>query len=212
MQDTGTQGNHARAQPAATMEAIPENDGMQSLRQQLLQIKELALSTEEKAKRMHELMTRDYISHMAAFKPLSPTASTSPPQTLLEPEGSTLAPPVDPDNPYNIRPGDLEINYSPLPANPTDTHDHDGMEEEEDTLPDLGCMHYKRNVKVQCFDCRQWYACRHCHDAAHDLPFAHNLNRKKTQNMLCMLCQTPQPAGETCMKCGEYAAWYSTLR
>jgi hypothetical protein len=30
--------------------ALPENDGMQSLRQQLLQIKELALSTEEKAK------------------------------------------------------------------------------------------------------------------------------------------------------------------
>jgi len=206
VQDAGTQENHhGRRQAAAMMETIPENDGMQSLRQQLLQIKELALSTEEKAKRMHELMTRDYISHMAAFKPLSPTASTSPPQTPLEPEGNSLAPPVNPDNPYNIRPGDLEVNYSPLPAHPIDAHDG---AEEEDTLPDLGCMHYKRNVKVQCFDCRQWYACRHCHDAAHDLPFAHNLNRKKTQNMLCMLCKTPQPAGETCMKCGEYAAWY----
>lgn len=190
------------------MEAIPENDGMQSLRQQLLQIKELALSTEEKARRMHDLMTRDYQSHIATSKPPAP-ATTSPPQTPQDPEVSSLAPPVDPDNPYNIRPGDLEPNFSPLPVVRTDANgDVDGVEDEEDALPDLGCMHYKRNVKVQCFDCRQWYACRHCHDAAHDLPFVHNLNRKKTQNMLCMLCQTPQPAGETCMQCGEYASWY----
>ena len=190
------------------MEAIPENDGMQSLRQQLLKIKELALSTEEKARRMHDLMTRDYHSHIATFKPPAPTA-TSPPQTPPDSEVDSLASPVDLDNPYNLRPGDLEVNFSPLPVVRTDANgDVDGTEEDEDVLPDLGCMHYKRNVKVQCFDCRQWYACRHCHDAAHDLPFAHNLNRKKTQNMLCMLCQTPQPAGETCMNCGEYAAWY----
>ena len=99
---------------------------------------------------------------------------------------------MDPDDVPDIRPGDLEVVYSPLPPDPVDTN---GGVEEEDVLPDLGCMHYKRNVKVQCFDCRQWYSCRHCHDAAHDLPFVHNLNRKKTQNMLCMLCQTPQPAG-----------------
>jgi uncharacterized CHY-type Zn-finger protein len=203
VQSPGIQQNNVKRHSAAMEGAIPENDGMQSLRQQLLQIKELALSTEEKAKRMHELMTRDYLSHIATFKPHSPSAS--PPETPLEPERSSLAPPVDPENPYNIRPGDLELIYSPLPADPSDGH---GGVEEEDSLPDLGCMHYKRNVKVQCFDCRQWYACRHCHDAAHDLPFVHNLNRKKTQNMLCMLCQTPQPAGETCMKCGEYAAWY----
>ncbi|EME84281.1 uncharacterized protein MYCFIDRAFT_152534, partial [Pseudocercospora fijiensis CIRAD86] len=79
---------------------------------------------------------------------------------------------------------------------------------DEEHLPDLGCMHYKRNVKVQCFDCQCWFSCRHCHDQSHNLPFPHSLNRKKTQNMLCMLCQTPQPAGETCINCREYAAWY----
>jgi uncharacterized CHY-type Zn-finger protein len=190
------------------MEAIPENDGMQSLRQQLLEIKELALSTEEKARRMHEIMTREYHSHIATVKPSTPT-TTSPPRTPQDPEFNNLAPLMDPENPYNIRPGDLEVGFSPLPVVRTDANgDVDGAEEEEDDLPDLGCMHYKRNVKVQCFDCRQWYACRHCHDAAHDLPFPHNLNRKKTENMLCMLCKTPQPAGETCMQCGEYAAWY----
>lgn len=180
---------------------------MQSLRQQLLQIKELALSTEERARRMHELMTRDYLSHIATSKPRTPT--TSRPHTPSAPEENNLAPPVDNDNPYNLRPGDLEPTFSPLPVVPTDANDDVNPNvEEEDALPDLGCMHYKRNVKVQCFDCRQWYSCRHCHDAAHDLPFRHNLNRKKTQNMLCMLCQTPQPAGETCVNCGEYAAWY----
>ena len=118
------------------MEAIPENDGMQSLRQQLLQIKELALSTEEKARRMHEIMTRDYHSHIATFKPSAPTTS-SPPETPKDPEVSSLTPPVDPQNPYNIRPGDLEVGFSPLPVVRADANgDVDGAEEDEDASPD----------------------------------------------------------------------------
>ncbi|KAF2461706.1 zinc-ribbon-domain-containing protein, partial [Lineolata rhizophorae] len=68
----------------------------------------------------------------------------------------------------------------------------------------LGCKHYKRNVKVQCVDCARWYPCRHCHDAVE----AHALDRRRTRNMLCMLCRTPQPAADTCRACGEAAACY----
>lgn len=186
---------------------LPENDGMQSLRQQLLQIKELALSTEEKAKRMHELMTRDYQAHVATQAPRTPPPH-SPPQGPSQLKHSTLAPPIDPTNPYNLRPGDLEPTFNPLPhlSDHADHGEDDSVEEE--SAPALGCIHYKRNVKVQCFDCHRWFPCRHCHDSARDLPFPHALNRKKTQNMLCMLCKTPQPAAEACVNCGEYAAWY----
>lgn len=184
--------------------ALPENDGMQSLRHQLLQIRELALSTEEKAKRMHELMTRDYLKlkHVATQAATTPDAIN---QDHLQP---LRAQPIDPANPYNIQPGDLEQTFSPFP-HLSDQAEHDTDDSvEEENVPALGCPHYKRNVKVQCFDCHRWSPCRHCHDSAPDLSFPHVLNRKKTQNMLCMLCKTPQPAAETCMNCGEYAAWY----
>ena len=82
----------------------------------------------------------------------------------------------------------------------------EGME--VDYQPTLGCMHYLRNVKVQCFDCHRWFTCRHCHDQARDLPFPHSLRRKLIRNMLCMICQTPQPAAEVCCNCGEWAANY----
>ncbi|KAF7186379.1 putative RING finger protein C2F3.16 [Pseudocercospora fuligena] len=194
--------------------ALPENDGMASLRQKLQDIKLLAISTEEKAKRMHALMTHEYnVRHTQMPTPQSPAGSAASGGMDVE-GGSTpllgaAAMPIDPKNPYNLRPGDLDPVFSPLPKAPKDVDgDMDETMEDEDDLPDLGCMHYKRNVKVQCFDCQCWFPCRHCHDQSHNLPFPHSLNRKKTQNMLCMLCQTPQPAAETCMNCGEYAAWY----
>ncbi|KAF2210421.1 hypothetical protein CERZMDRAFT_15489, partial [Cercospora zeae-maydis SCOH1-5] len=116
--------------------------------------------------------------------------------------------PIDPNNPYNLRPGDLDLVYTPLPKAPRDIEGDDDEAVVDDDEPELGCMHYKRNVKVQCFDCQRWFPCRHCHDQSKDLPFPHALNRHKTQNMLCMLCQTPQPAAHECANCGNYAAWY----
>ncbi|KJX99921.1 hypothetical protein TI39_contig347g00004 [Zymoseptoria brevis] len=144
--------------------SLPENDGMNSLRQKLQEIRQLAVSTEEKAQRMHYLMMQDYISHKTSL----PTPSASPDGRLTN--GITRddmphlhAPPaIDPDNPYNLRPGDLDPVYSPLPPIRHDdvVIEDDGndssSETSSDLLPDLGCMHYKRNVKVQCFDCQQW--------------------------------------------------------
>ncbi|CAK3866112.1 RING finger [Lecanosticta acicola] len=181
--------------------ALPENDGMQLLRHQLQEIRQLAISTEEKAQRMHSLMMLDYMKHRARLEP-EPSEKRERDISM-----SPLLAPVDPENPYELRPGDLDVAVSPLPKNPRDI---EGELDEaiDDEQPELGCMHYKRNVKVQCYDCHRWFPCRHCHDQARDLPFPHSLNRKKTQNMLCMLCQTPQPAAEVCINCGEYAAWY----
>ncbi|KZF25516.1 zf-CHY-domain-containing protein, partial [Xylona heveae TC161] len=68
----------------------------------------------------------------------------------------------------------------------------------------LGCQHYKRNVKLQCADCARWYTCRFCHDERED----HALNRRKTKNMLCMVCSFPQPAGAQCQQCNTTAAYY----
>ena len=76
--------------------------------------------------------------------------------------------------------------------------------EEDSEYRSLGCEHYKRNVKIQCFDCNRWHTCRHCHDEREN----HHLNRKKTRSMLCMLCATPQPAAEFCRSCQVRTAWY----
>ncbi|KAF2166790.1 hypothetical protein M409DRAFT_66363 [Zasmidium cellare ATCC 36951] len=202
---------HERYNMANMDGSLPEDDGMRSLRQQLQEIKQLAVSTEEKAQRMHFLMTQDYLKHKSLLEPI-PHDSPQEDGGLdndgsLSPMLGAAAMPIDPKNPYNLASGDLDPVFSPLPKNPRDV-EGDLDEAMDDDIPELGCMHYKRNVKVQCFDCQRWFPCRHCHDQANDLPFQHSLNRKKTQNMLCMLCQTPQPAAEICTNCGEYAAWY----
>ena len=188
--------------------ALPERDGMDELRQKLHEIKLLAISTEEKAMKMHILMTQDFMERRGSGVSLSPSSDGDARSLSEEPAAldvGVAALPIDPSNPYNLRFGDLDPTLSPLPHNQPRDGD-EGMDEHD--TPSLGCMHYKRNVKVQCFDCHRWFNCRYCHDQSHDLPFPHQLRRKLTRNMLCMLCQTPQPAAEICISCGEYAAWY----
>ena len=201
-EDTFTEGEEQGA--AGNMDgSLPENDGMASLREKLHEIRILAVSVDEKAKRMHDLMTQQYLAHRADMQP-----SHAEDHQPADPTLSEFAPPIDPTNPYNIKPSDLEPSFSPLATRPRD-NDAENDEPMEEELPAiLGCRHYKRNVKVQCFDCHLWFPCRHCHDQSPELPFPHQLNRKKTQNMLCMICHTPQPAGEVCISCTEYAAWY----
>ena len=188
--------------------ALPANDGMYDLRQKLHEIRQLAISTEEKAKKMHLLMANDYLARRISDGSLLSSSDSDARSLTDEPAALDVglaALPIDPSNPYNLRPGDLDSTFSPIPHTI-----HHEMEDnvEEEGIAALGCMHYKRNVKLQCFDCHRWVNCRYCHDQSHDLPFPHNLRRKLTRNMLCMLCQTPQPAAETCISCGEYAAYY----
>lgn len=186
--------------------SLPEDDGMQALRRKMQEIKNLAVSTEEKAKRMHMLMTQDYILRNPGKLPPVSLAGTTVADARLPTASSSLS--GSTAQAYNVTPADLEPTYCPEPSLNGELDDLLDDEEEDASSPPLGCAHYKRNVKVQCYDCNLWFTCRHCHDASPNLPFPHALNRKMTKNMLCMLCQTPQPAAEACANCGETAAYY----
>jgi hypothetical protein len=190
--------------------SLPADDGMRLLRQRIHKIRELAETPEDKARRMHDLMTAEWQAAQASWRPHSPASVTSqdrpflahsPPSTSVTPHSplSTSSLPVDLQNPYQLQPEDYQPSYRPLPAeSPTD-------EDITPPAPSLGCKHYKRNIKIQCYDCKQWYPCRHCHDSEQ---LSHHLNRRATENMLCMLCCTPQPAAQWCKACGERGAWY----
>jgi uncharacterized CHY-type Zn-finger protein len=107
-----------------------------------------------------------------------------------------------------LREGDTNPTYRIVA--PHNSADHGEEEEDEAAEGELvfGCQHYKRNVKVQCYECKRWYTCRHCHDAVED----HNLNRSRTQHMLCMACGTPQKAAEYCKNCDlETACYYCDI-
>lgn len=209
--------------------SLPEDDGMRSLRQKMHEIRDMAASSEDKARKMHDLMTEDWNMWQARLRARSPASFISqdrpyPPATPQSPlayeldartlssSPLSLSSTLIPLHPYNLTPEDLVPSFRPA----EDDEDSGAMPQEKAQAhldppePNLGCKHYKRNVKIQCFDCKLWFNCRHCHDEAYvemGNP-EHKLNRKKTENMLCMLCQTPQPASQTCRECGKRAAYY----
>ncbi|EKG21464.1 Zinc finger RING-type protein [Macrophomina phaseolina MS6] len=194
-------------------DSLPADDGMRLLRQKIHEIRKLGVSNEEKARRMHSLMTERY--NAAQSRPRSPSSTVSherpftPSSTLSEMQLSSpnsLYSLYDGDNPYKLTDDDLTPTFYPVLD---DVHKFNASlpiteTEHEDEGPVYGCKHYKRNVKIQCFDCNRWHTCRHCHDERED----HQLNRRKTRNMFCMLCATPQPAGEFCRSCQVRTAWY----
>ncbi|KAJ4294526.1 hypothetical protein N0V90_008217 [Kalmusia sp. IMI 367209] len=215
---------HARdiANPASTTggqnvpamsESLPADDGMRHLRARIHEIRDLSLGDADKARMMHSLMTERYnylrptspSSFISHDRPFTPTSSRSIFSDVHYSSPVSVVSEVDLENPFNLRPGDTEPTYRPRPSHhsPDATIDDEDTDTFEEEAP-LGCQHYKRNVKVQCYECRRWYTCRHCHDAVED----HNLDRKKTQNMLCMVCGTPQNAAEYCAQCGTQTACY----
>jgi hypothetical protein len=202
----------SRNATTAMSESLPADDGMAYLRARIHEIRDLKISEQERARMVHTLMTERY-NHMRPTSPSSfvshdrsytPNSSHSVFSDAQASSPISAASDIDPDNPYSLRPGDINPTYRPQPQHGTADHG----EEEDDYAAGaplaLGCQHYKRNVKVQCFECHHWYTCRHCHDAAED----HNLNRKLTQHMLCMVCGTPQRAGDYCSNCHTEAACY----
>lgn len=92
---------------------------------------------------------------------------------------------LEPELQAELSPEDLAASYTP---------DRDG----------LGCAHYRRNCKVQCIDCHKFYPCRLCHDELE----AHNLPRRETKYMLCMLCDKVSRAGQFCNNCHKEMASY----
>lgn len=209
---------------------LPEDDGMFILRSKIHAIRDRDVSTTQKAHLIHSLMTETYNSlrserrnHILETPEFSPNALERPPTPLFPLNWSSHDPDsvdVLPEDSatsfthhFNLTPNDLEPTFVPPQAvsgNPEDTTqvlddnavgNEDYSEEDEHIL---GCQHYRRNVKLQCFTCKKWYTCRFCHDEVED----HSLERRRTENMLCMLCGSPQPAAQSCRECGTRAASY----
>jgi uncharacterized CHY-type Zn-finger protein len=176
---------------------------------------------------MHELLTEQYYisrgsprsppsmrphspgSLRSQDRPLTPLSEHSAQPTLHSPHTSVS---TSPEMELKVLPEDLKPTYytKKVQASTDVTPDmsrnnsvDEEIEVDELNLP-LGCAHYKRNVKLQCFECHRWYTCRFCHDEVED----HSLNRKATKNMLCMLCGCAQSAAEACKDCGESGARY----
>uniref|UniRef100_A0ACD5VKC1 Uncharacterized protein n=1 Tax=Avena sativa TaxID=4498 RepID=A0ACD5VKC1_AVESA len=65
----------------------------------------------------------------------------------------------------------------------------------------FGCEHYKRNCKLVAACCNKLFTCRFCHDKVSD----HTMERKATQEMMCMVCLKVQPVGPNCQtpSCNE---------
>lgn len=200
---------------------LPEDDGMKALRLQIHQIRDMALSNEEKALRMHNLMTSDYKNFRAQLDQHedipegSHAQSQSPVQESRSPNleasrqraGSHVS-----TTSCSGRKGSLVVSvpdlipsYQPRQSNPEPQNSTEAaaIDDDEEDQP-FGCAHYRRNVKVQCPDCQNWYTCRHCHDEAEE----HPLIRNQIRNMLCMVCGTPQRAAKYCKHCSRLAADY----
>lgn len=180
--------------------ALPEDDGMGPIRQRINTVWAGSGTPTEKSRLIHVIMMERYQntlplqSRQASLnRPRDGANRPGSPSSMLS--GSTQ------DVDYNVRPEDLVPTYAPLDLESTqDSLDHAG----EASTPDLGCIHYKRNIKMQCNTCQQWYTCRLCHDEAE----THTLPRRETKHMLCMLCGTPQKASQICKSCEVQAACY----
>jgi uncharacterized CHY-type Zn-finger protein len=202
---------------------LPEDDGQTEMRRKITAIREMDISGEEKAKLMHNIMTESYNKvhkpqHQQNPRAVSPASMQGVEGGLNPQSPSSLSSATFPnadDNPYNIFPEDLLPDYCPLQPYVLAAYKQASEESKAAASTDtdvilgeppreLGCQHYKRNVKLQCSTCSRWYTCRFCHDDVED----HKLIRTETKNMLCMLCGHPQPAGEKCVHCNESSAYY----
>lgn len=207
--------------------SLPEDDGMGELRKQIVRIQAMDVGSETKALMMHEVLTQDYNKsqnslHAKVTRPRSPSsmASQETPTTpgslrafgflLGNSDSVSQSSSLSSNNGFKLSPEDLRPTFAPLlpPVSKDDGEESDAQDRSNDSevssIPQLGCKHYRRKVKLQCSTCDRWYTCRFCHDEVED----HLLNRRETKNMLCMLCGYAQHAGEVCMNCGVDSAWY----
>lgn len=217
---------------------LPEDDGMRVLRSKIHAIRDNDAPSSEKARLIHTLMTEKYDSarkhyfregqaSLLQFSSSLPSLEQSNAPSSLRLRRSFDQLSLDhtfsttgeyASNSFNLTAADLEPTYAPrdvvavannpneepsFESAPVDIGD-DNSDYSDENVMTLGCEHYKRNVKLQCYTCKKWYTCRFCHDQVED----HALIRRKTENMLCMLCWLPQPAAQYCRGCDERAASY----
>ncbi|KAJ5827744.1 hypothetical protein N7447_004507 [Penicillium robsamsonii] len=204
--------------------SLPADDGMGILRSKIIAIRELQLTNVEKARMVHGLMTEGYNSSRDLLSapgtgvlstpssprslglPTSPGAPRASDTNSSRP-GSPYSESVPLyENTFNLTPEDLQPTFVPkaeIESPELETGDEDCDTEEQDEAT-LGCVHYQRNVKLECHTCKKWYTCRFCHDEVED----HSLVRRDTEHMLCMLCGHAQPAAQNCRRCSEQTAQY----
>lgn len=205
---------------------IPEDDGMAELRSRIQAIHAQELSSSEKAKLMHNLLLEGYKASKAAILIAADSSElASSPINPILPEHTPHGP-LDSfkfwnqfgDSPapdFILSESDKAPCYAPVKRHGTKSSGFNTPRASDTALNNaftpltgiqahLGCRHYERNVKLQCFLCNKWYPCRLCHDAEQD----HKVPRFETRYMLCMLCTTPQRVSDICINCGELAAQY----
>lgn len=220
--EDNSQPNPAGSTTRQRNSSLPEDDGMTDLRRRIIKIQEMNVSAGEKARLMHNLLTEGYSQSQIILHTKNPPRPHSPASVVsqerpttpgslssfsfLQTSTSDTPPQSSPSSSYNIfhlSLDDLQPTYVPVDVRPSANSDS-GDSDDTEPVQSLGCPHYKRNVKLQCFTCGTWHTCRFCHDEVED----HVLNRKETRNMLCMLCGCAQRASEICSSCGVRAAWY----
>lgn len=204
--------------PTRKGNAIPEDDGMRTLRIRIHEINSRSIPQSAKARHIHDLLLERYrasqgIPSVKAIEERLPVGETWEPST--SPSAGTLdslkfwqaqLAEVDPPDSFVLSESDKAPTFAPIRKSKSNGYDTPatGPTTPTEAILPLGCKHYERNVKLQCSTCKRWYTCRFCHDAVED----HALIRKETKNMLCMLCATPQRASELCINCGEISAQY----
>ncbi len=185
---------------------LPEDDGMRALRKRIIDVQIKDIASNEKARLMHGLLMEGYTLSQIGRRGSLPRRAETPPSPVIARQQATPGP-LDPFRFWHTEPSaqkfaltedDLRPTYVPVGNTPSDDEDDSA----EGRL--LGCEHYRRNVKLQCFTCQRWYTCRLCHNENED----HILPRAETRHMLCMLCGHAQRAGDMCAKCGTSAARY----
>ncbi|KAG5892469.1 hypothetical protein JTB14_017433 [Gonioctena quinquepunctata] len=77
----------------------------------------------------------------------------------------------------------------------------------EESIKQIGCVHYKRKSKFVTPCCNKTYICRFCHDESED----HVINRKEVTELICAVCETRQGVNANCQKCGVLFGKYSCL-
>lgn len=212
--------SHPRPSSHRRNSSLPADDGMGDLRRQIIMIQSMDSSQEDKARMMHELFTQSYSQsqtscNVKAQPRVSSSANMISQERPTTPSslssfnfwpGNHLADgsPSSQQYTFHLSPEDLQRTFALPDESPELEDGEEGSEAQHEKISDLGCKHYKRNVKLQCSACDRWYTCRLCHDEVED----HVLIRQATKNMLCMICLCAQKAGEFCVGCGERTAWY----
>ncbi|RFU26044.1 hypothetical protein B7463_g10292, partial [Scytalidium lignicola] len=144
--------------------SLPEDDGMGHLRKQIIQIQDMDVGAEAKARMVHQLLMQGYIqartvvNSKTELKPHSTTSIIS--QERPTTPGSlssfsfwqhSLSPDaVSPNSQhtFHLSPDDLKRTYAPAGPAEVEELGDDGAERTKE-IPVLGCQHYKRNTNLK---------------------------------------------------------------